>query len=49
MLLFDFESTVYALKIPAFLKSWAVVVMPLIPTLGRQKQVDLCEYEARLV
>ena len=23
--------------------------MPLIPALGRQRQVDLCEFEARLV
>ena len=29
--------------------SWAWWRMPLVPTLGKQKQVDLCELEASLV
>jgi len=29
--------------------SWALWSMPLIPALGRQRQVDLCEFEVSLV
>ena len=37
------------IKIIIIIISWALVMQPLIPALGRQRQVDFCEFEASLV